>query len=73
VRVDDAGGGAFENARLGADGRFAAFGFILGDEVCRNANGGGELVHFLDGVHLHVILRYDPFASVAVWNGVLLA
>lgn len=70
VRVYDTGGGAFENAGFGAYIGFAVCGFVLGEEVCGDADGGGEVVDFVDGGHLLRVLGDDPFSGVAVGDGV---
>ena len=66
VAVDDAGGFALQDSRLGAHVRFPPRHFLAGQEARRNANGLGEGVYFLQLPHLLVVLGHDPLLAVSV-------
>lgn len=73
MRIYDAGAGAFQDAGFGSDIWFAAVGFVFAEEVDGYVYAFGEVVDFLEGVHLCGVLGDDPFSCVAVRDVVLFA
>ena len=70
MAVEDAGGRAFKYASFGLDIRLAAFSFFWRDVADGNADRFGELVDFLEFVHLLLVLRDDPFPAIHIGNGI---
>lgn len=71
MRIYDACAGAFEHTGFSPDMRFSVLGLVFAQESRWHADTAGEVVHFLQGLHLRVVLGYDPFSRVAVGNAVL--